>query len=116
MQFHDRARELLEGIENRNRRKRVSGWIDDDAAAEINGLVDPIDQLRFTVRLTKLDWPIASFFSASLFDLGQRHFAVDLRLSPAQAIQVGTIQDVDGFGSCHDSYWPYAGLPNPCNP
>src|SRR6185369_12721962 len=106
MQFHDRAREHLEGIENRNRRKRVSGWIDDDAAAEINGLVDPIDQLRFTVRLSKLDCLMPGFVSASCFYLRERDFAVDLRLSSSQTIQVGAIQDVDWFGAFHVAAYP----------
>jgi len=68
MKFHNRFGEHLEGFENGDWCKRVGGWIDDDAAAKVNGLGDPIDQLRFTVRLSKLDCQMPGCVSASRFD------------------------------------------------
>src|SRR5436190_2022499 len=79
VQFDDWACEHLQRIENRNRREREGSRIDDDAAAAVGGLMDPVDQLGLAVRLPKLDGMPVSRIAALRLDLRQCRAAVDFR-------------------------------------
>ena len=65
MKLDDRTRKHLQRVENRDRRKRKCRRVDDDAAAFVDRLVDPVDQLRFAVGLAEFDGLIARRFAAN---------------------------------------------------
>ncbi len=99
VQFDDRLLDHVERIEDRDRRMRKSRRIDDDAGGAVDGAVDPLDELRFAVRLMEGDHEPARLgpSPAHFLDLGQRRRAVDVRFAPAEQIEVGTVQNKDGF-------------------
>ena len=55
VQLDNRPRKHLSGVEQRQQGERVGSRIDNDAAAFIDHLVDPLDQLCLAVCLSKLD-------------------------------------------------------------
>src|SRR4051812_11113051 len=64
VKLDDRATEHLECIEDRDRREAEAGRIDYDARAVVDGLMDPVDDLAFVVRLMEADGPVARCFAA----------------------------------------------------
>src|SRR3546814_3475741 len=100
MQLDDRAGEHLQRIENGNRREGKGGRIDDDAGgAGIGRLVDPADDLALGIRLVEPHRPLAGRLAAHLPDFSQRGLAVDLRLALAEPVEVGPVEDEQGFRS-----------------
>src|SRR5438552_2335313 len=95
MEFDDRTGKHFQRIQDRNRRKRIASGIDDDAAAAIDRLVYPVDKLCFAVRLPKLYSAVLRLATTLRLDLRERHLAVDFRLSFTQAIEIGTVQDIN---------------------
>src|SRR5262249_27423909 len=74
--------------------------IDHDAARSFSRLVDPIDDLVFTVRLVKAKFKsvLAGDLATVGLNIGKRFVPVDVRLPLAQKIEVRSVQYVDGVG------------------
>ena len=66
-------------------------------ACDFARLVNPVDDLVFTVRLMKaeLESELSGELAAIGLDIGKRFVAVDVRLALAEQIQVGAVQHVD---------------------
>src|SRR5262245_53758748 len=95
VQFDDGPRKHLEGIEDRDRRERIGGRIDDDAAALVDCLMDPVDKLHLAVGLAKFDRMPGRFDAAHFLDFGPGGPTVDVRLANPETVQVGAVEDVD---------------------
>ena len=100
MQLDDRAGEVLERIEDRNRGVCISCRIDNDASSYSDGLLDPVDELTFVVGLAEADFETHAFrpLLTGCLDLAERRRAIDLRLTRAEKVQVGAVQNIDGLG------------------
>ncbi|MNV67036.1 hypothetical protein D3C71_1598190 [compost metagenome] len=63
------------------------------------GLVNPVHQRAFVVALVKAQRKTMALarIGAQLFDIGQRGRAIHSGLARAQQVQVGAIQDKNGF-------------------
>src|SRR5258705_9469716 len=96
MNFDDRPFEGVQRIENRYRRMRKCSRIDHDATCGFPCLVNPVDDLVFTVRLmkAKLKSKLSSDPAAIGLDIGKSFLTVDMGLTFAEQIQVGTVQYV----------------------
>src|SRR5690606_6021422 len=93
MELDDRSWEHLQRVEQRNRPERQAGRIDDDAGADIDRLMDPVDELMLCIGLMEPQRPVAGRFSAHCLDLVERRGPVDFRLTLAQAIEVWPVED-----------------------
>ena len=73
--------------------------IDNDAVGRLARLLDPIDQLAFMVGLAELDRQVESLAprEAALFEIGQRIITISRRLAHAEQIEIGAVQDKDGW-------------------
>src|SRR5665213_3026514 len=58
VQLDDGAREHLQCVEDGDGRERIGGRIDDDAGPQVDGFMDPVDELRLAVRLPEFDRPV----------------------------------------------------------
>src|SRR5665647_2322761 len=87
-------------IENGDRRRGIAGGIEHDAG-RLFGMrfLDPVDQLAFLVRLPEyhLEAEALGGGAAQLFNVGERGAAVFFRLARAEHVQIGSVEDVDGF-------------------
>jgi hypothetical protein len=74
--------------------------VDDDADGLLTGLVDPVDDLVFAVRLVEADLEVELLAQrpAGILDIGQRLRAVDVRLALAEQVQVRAVEDIDEAG------------------
>src|SRR6266404_9066511 len=95
--FDDRRFEGIQRVEDRNRRMRECGRIDHDATCNFPCLVNPVDDLVFTVRLVKakVKSKLSGDLAAIGLDSGKSFVTVDVGLAFAEQIQVGTVQHVD---------------------
>src|SRR5438132_11475925 len=73
------------------------GRIDHDATCNFPCLVNPVDDLVFTVRLVKakVKSKLSGDLAAIGLDSGKSFVTVDVGLAFAEQIQVGTVQHVD---------------------
>src|SRR5262249_22828261 len=88
-------------VEDGDGRGGVAGGIDDDAERLFaSGLVNPVDDGAFVVRLPELDGDAepAAGVAAQLFHVRQGRAAVFLRLAGAEQIEVRAVENVDGLG------------------
>src|SRR5207237_304941 len=95
-----------DGIEDRNRRRRVAGRIDHDAGGIVRlRLMNPVDDLALAVGLAEFDGEIeaARSVAAQLLHLGERGMPVFLGLADPKRVEVRAVQDVDRLG--HDYCW-----------
>src|SRR5271163_1905103 len=95
--FDDRRMEGIQCIEDRDRRMGECGGIDHDAGCDFSRLVNPVDDLVFAVGLVKakLKSELGGELAAVSLNIGKRLVTVDVRLSLAEQIEVGTVQNVD---------------------
>src|SRR4029079_19578852 len=88
------------GIEDGDRGRGVTGRIDDDGERSLSAsLLDPVDQLALMVGLTELDLELVTGcgLAAELFNVLQLRAAIFVRLAGAEQIEVGAVENVDGF-------------------
>jgi hypothetical protein len=73
------------------------GRIDHDAACSFSSLVNPVDNLVFTVGLVKAKLESVLFGNPTTIslDIGKSFVTVDVGLAFAEQIQVGTVQYVN---------------------
>src|SRR5262245_56616170 len=79
----------------------MPGRIDDDADRALGArLLDPVDDVALVVRLAEDDLPaeLLGLLAHQLLDVGERRAAVLLRLTRAEQIEVGSVEDVNGVG------------------
>src|SRR5689334_6730535 len=92
-QWRDRANGVVDG----DRGVAVGAGVDDDAGGLLSGLVYPVDQDTFMVRLAEVDlYP--KFFAgvpAVLSDGIELRRAIDPLLALAEHVEIGTIEDED---------------------
>src|ERR1700685_1128863 len=95
--FDDRPGEGVERVEDGDRGVGEGGGIDDDAGGALAGGVNEVDDLVFAVALMELDRKpeLLADAAAVRLDLGERLAAVNLRLTLAEQIEIGTVQDDD---------------------
>src|SRR5580704_14696720 len=95
--FDDRRLEGVQCVEDRDRRMRECSRIDHDAACGFSCLVNPVDDLVFTVRLVKakLKSELSGHPAAISLDISKSFMSVDVGLALAKQIQIGTVQHVD---------------------
>ena len=88
-----------------------------DGAMFIPGALDPFHNLAFMVGLAKINVQPQSGrgVAAQIFDIMQGLVAVYIRLTRAQHVQVGPINDENGLG-CHDDCRRKAALLPGLNP
>src|SRR4051812_24874862 len=87
-------------IANRDRGVSIAAGVEHDAGSFLcPGLMDPIDQLPFVVRLPEFEVELVLLgaVAAEPFHVLQRRAAIGLRLARAEQIKVGTVEDVNGF-------------------
>src|SRR5262245_36741669 len=78
----------------------IRARVDDDAGGFLGGgLVDQVHDLALVVRLAKFDRELVAprGLAAKLLDVLERRAAIGLWLAGAEEIEVGAIEDVDGF-------------------
>src|SRR5450432_1318686 len=97
MNLDHRKLGCLQRVEQRDRRERISGGIDDDSDRMLASLMNPIDQLSFVIGLAKNEVQSESRTSGgtTLLDLGEGGAAVKVRFARSQQIEVGTVENVD---------------------
>ena len=97
MHFDHRERHGLDGIVQRHAVLREAGWIQQCAVRRIDVLVEKVNELAFVIRLEGDD--LGAEFLAQLLELlqylGERGGAVDMRLAPAEQVQIRAVQDED---------------------
>src|SRR5215213_6305918 len=95
MNLDDGRLEGAERVEDRNRCVRERGRVDHDAGCGLPRLVNPIDQFVLAVALVKAQFQaqLAGQRAAVTFYIGQGLVSVDVRLAPAQQVQVRTVQN-----------------------
>ena len=93
----DRELAGVQGIEDRYRRMRERGRVDDDAAGPLPRFVNPVDDLVLGIALVKRDFEpeLLPDTAAIGLDVREGFIAVDRGLALAEEVQVGTVQDVD---------------------
>jgi len=76
------------------------GGVEDDGLELVAGLLDPINQNAFVVRLAEIDGDISGcgLGSDPGFDVRQGEVAVDARFAGAEEIQVRTVEEEDLHG------------------
>src|SRR5262249_41602478 len=87
-------------VANGDRGVGVGAGIDDDAGGLVGGgLVDQVDELALVVRLAEFELePVArGGVAAELLHVLEGRTAVGLWLARAEEIEVGAVEDVDGF-------------------
>ncbi len=74
---------------------REGGGIDDDAGGIVNAVMDPVDNLVFTVGLVERNRVAARRcpLGAHLLDILEARRAVDLGLPRPQSVEIGAVQD-----------------------
>src|SRR5215207_1639406 len=89
------ASRIATDVWDRNRCVRERGRVDHDAGCALPRLVDPIDQFILAVALMKAQFQaqLAGQRAAVTFYIGQGLVSVDVRLAPAQQVQVRTVQN-----------------------
>src|SRR5215468_9101492 len=95
-----RHRDRRNRVADRDRGVGISARIDDDAGGLAGGgPVDQIDDLALVVRLAELDRELVAprGLAAKLLYVLERRAAIGLRLARAEEIEVGAVEDVDGF-------------------
>ena len=103
MDFYHWDFDRAQCIPDRDRRVRVAARIDQNSLALFPGILNPVNQVTFVIALQKLDFQVMvrAKIAARLFDLSQRRFSVNLRLTSTKQIQIRTIQDIN----CLHTYW-----------
>src|SRR6202049_1024246 len=98
MHFDDGPVHCVQCIQQSDRAMRIGTRIDDDTAALLTSLLDPIDQHAFMIGLAENDLEpmLPSARSDAFFDVGQRGAAINLRLSRAEEIEIRPIKDIYG--------------------
>ena len=71
--------------------------IDDDAGTLVDGLVNPVNDLVFGIRLVKFDRTAGRSVAAHDLNLSQCGGAVDLGFALAEAVQVRSVEYVNRF-------------------
>ncbi len=94
----DRLVQHLQGVEEGNRRVGVSPGVDDHAGTLGPGLLDPVDELAFVVRLPEHDLQPGLFrpLADRFLDVGKRLPAVDFRLAAAKKVEIRPVKDIYG--------------------
>ena len=89
--------EGLERVKDGDGGMGEGGRIDDDARGGVPRLVDPVDQLALVVGLPEVDdQPVrGGGRDAQCLDVGEGGGAVDLRLSLAEEVEVGSVEHED---------------------
>src|SRR3978361_2234379 len=78
----------------------IASGVEHDASRLLGaGLVNPIDQLALMVRLPEFDIELVVLGAvlAEPFHVLKGGMSIGLRLAGAEQIEVGTVEDVDGF-------------------
>ena len=103
MDFYHWDFDRAQCVPDRDRSVRVATRIDQNSLALFPGILNPINQLPFVIALQKLNFQplLRAKIAARLFDLSQRRFPVNLRLTGTKQIQIRTIQDIN----CLHTYW-----------
>src|SRR6516225_7252978 len=98
--FDDRLLDRLQRVEKSDRGVAVGAGIDHDAGKAGARFLYPVDQLTFMIALPAigLQPQLAGMSAAGCLDIRQRVMAIDLRLAGSQQIEVGAVEDEDGFG------------------
>ena len=104
VQFDDWHAGTLDRVVQRNRRVRVGARIHHDTEHAVGchlaaGLVNPVDQLAFVIRLPALDLDakLRAGIGTQALDIGQRFMTVLGRLAGAEQVQIGAVEYKDFF-------------------
>jgi hypothetical protein len=102
MNFDDAGAGSLDRIVKSNGCMRKSTGIKNNRLTGTARILDPGHEFPFMVCLTKVQFYFASltYCSEMGFYIGQCIAAVDLRLARSEQIEIGSIEDVDGFEHC----------------
>src|SRR5215475_6679411 len=100
MDFDNRRFEGVQRVKDCNRCVGECSGIDHDSARGFSRLVDPVDDLVFTVRLVKAKFKsvLAGDLATVGLNIGESFVPVDVRLPLAQKIEVRSVQYVDDAG------------------
>src|SRR5262245_30839674 len=100
MNFDDRRFEGVQRVEDCDRCVGKCSGIDHDAARGFSRLVDPVDDLVFTVRLVKAKFKsvLAGDLATVCLNIGKSFVPVDVRLPLAEKVEVRSIQYVGDAG------------------
>lgn len=77
----------------------VRARIQDNRGRGLRGVLYPIHQFTFMIRLPQDHFGVAEPLLQMVFNVLEAVRPIDLRLPRAEQVQVGTIEDVDWF--CH---------------
>ena len=99
MQFHKRDPHPEQRIPDRHGGMREATRVDDDAVDVAAGCLDTVDQGAFVVGLEGVEGGVhgGGVGFAGGFDVGERGVAVDLGFAGAQEVEVGAVEEEDGF-------------------
>ena len=94
------------GVPQCERVVRQGAGIDDDSVKALaRGLLDPVDELAFMIRLSALRHGAAAVGVAAYLavELRERRASVDGRFPSSQKVQIGTVEHEDprGLRPCH---------------
>src|SRR5581483_2706793 len=95
--LHDRHLQQLERVADCVAVVAPGSRVDDDAVDVVVGVVDPLDELALAVRLpaARVDVEGVRPGVDAALELVQADPAVDLRVAPAEHVEVGAVQDED---------------------
>jgi hypothetical protein len=97
VELDDRSGEHLQRVEERERGEGEGGGVDEDAGAFVDRLVDEGDEFLFAVGLGEDDGALSRGLPADVLEIGEGGGAVDLGFALAEAVEVGTVEDLDRF-------------------
>src|SRR5215813_9400074 len=100
MDLEHRHRDRRDRVADGDRGMGIRARVDDDAGGLFGGgLVDQVHDLALVVRLAEFDRELMApgGFAAKLLHVPERRAAIGLWLAGAEQIEVGAVEDVDGF-------------------
>lgn len=103
MQLDKRNPHAQQRIPDRDRRMRERTWVDDDAVDLVAARgVDAVDESAFVVGLVGLEGGVegGGVGGAGRFDVGEGCGAVDVWFAGAEEVEVGAVEEEDGFSHC----------------
>src|ERR1700722_11977438 len=97
MHLDDMGVRTLDGIEDGDRGVAVSPCVKDHRLACAPRVLDPGDEITFVVGLTEMQRHVftARCCRKARLDIGKRLVAIDIRLTAAEQIEVGSVEDVN---------------------
>ena len=96
MNFDQRLFKQFCGVQHGNRAEGESCRINDDSALLFECLLEPIDHLSFMIGLAEvtLKVKVVRQSPATFLDVRQGCCSIEMRLAPAEHVQIGAIEDV----------------------